>query len=256
VYTPPNNEGLTGCDTRFIRDFPEVRAETSIIEIRIHDRSSTPIQQRRLIAVLISVWVQVRCFQSLCLVSGVSNIAITGRAAQYNPGLGAKICRYGTCSFTTTPRHNSHTLPGPSGCLGLWVSQCYKRGPLLSHHVFRNALSFAFNDSIIGLYTDDVSAPLNNHTGLRRFYKFGLYSHCAYVNETAGLCSKASGLYVFQPYKTITNDMPSNYSDHTNAIIHNTTFSNSILLGGSSHIARRFLLSGVTAALMALIMSV
>ena len=155
-----------------------------------------------------------------------------------------------------SPRHNSSILPGRSGRLRLWVSQYYNFGPLLSHHALRIALSFALPGTILGLYTDDASAPLNAHAGLRRFYKFGLYSHCAYVDETTGLCTKADGLYVFQPYKVITSDMPSNYSDHTNAILHNTTFANSIFLGGSSHVARRFLLSGATIALMALIRSV
>ena len=159
-------------------------------------------------------------------------------------------------TLPSPPRHNSRILPGPSGCHGLRVSRYYNCGPLLSHHIHRIALSFALPDPILGLYTDNASAPLNAQAGLRRVYKFGLYSHCAYVDETAGLCTKANGLYIFQPYKAITSDMPSNYSDHTNAIIHNTTFANSILLGGSSHLARRFLLSGATVALMALIRSV
>ena len=50
--------------------------------------------------------------------------------------------------------------------------------------------------------------------------------------------------------------MPSNYSGYTDTIIRNTTFANSALLGGCSHVARRFLLEGSTVAVMALITSV
>ena len=64
---------------------------------------------------------------SLCLVNGISNIAITDRAAQYHPSLGAAVSHYGTHNFII-PRNNSHRFPGPSGRLGLWVSPCCKRG--------------------------------------------------------------------------------------------------------------------------------
>ena len=120
----------------------------------------------------------------------------------------------------------------------------------------RNALSFVLSDPIVGLYTDNASASLGAHVGLRRFYKFGLFSHCAYADETAGLCAKADSLYLFRPYKVITSDMLSNYSDHTDTIIGNTTFANSLLLGGGSHVARRFLMEGSVVAVMALIASV
>ena len=126
----------------------------------------------------------------------------------------------------------------------------------LSDRGLRNALSFVLSDPIIGLYTDNASAPLGAHAGLRRFYNFGLFSHCAYVDETAGLCAGADSLYLFRPYKVITTDMLSNYSDHTDTIIGNTTFANSVLLGVGSHVARRFLMEGSVVAVVALITSV
>jgi len=115
---------------------------------------------------------------------------------------------------------------------------------------YGNALYAAFSDPILGLYTNNASAPLNVRAGLRQVYKFGLYSHCAYVNETAGLCTSKSPSYEFQPYTVITNDMLSNYSGYTNAIIHNSTFANSASLGASSRAAYGLLL---LAAILAVI---
>jgi len=95
-----------------------------------------------------------------------------------------------------------------------------------------------------GLYTDNASAPLRAGAGLRRAYGFGLYSYCAYVNETAGLCTARTTVYPFQPYMVIAQDVPSNYSNHTNTILHNPTFVNSSSLARSSRAASSLLLLG------------
>jgi len=148
--------------------------------------------------------------------------------------------------------HHSRVCLGPSERLGLWVSQRYGRGPFPSHPSHRNALFSAFSDPILGLYTTNASTPLNVRAGLRQLYKFGLYSHCAYVNATAGLCSNATAAYQFQPYIVITNDMLSNYSGYTDAIIHNATFADSTSLGRSSRSAYYLLLLGSILATISL----
>ena len=163
---------------------------------------------------------------------------------------------YGERRFTAPPPFCSRTHPGSSGCFGLWVSQCYKCGPSLSHPALRNALSTALSDPIVGLYTDNASAPLNAHTGLRRVYKFGLYSHCAYTNKTSGLCTSLTFAYQFQPYAVITSDMRSNYSDITDAIIRNSTFANSLSLGRSSRAAYYLLLFGLILSTISMLTSV
>lgn len=111
----------------------------------------------------------------------------------------------------------------------------------------------AFSDPILGLYTNNASAPLNVRAGLRQLYKFGLYSHCAYVNETAGLCTNTTAAYGFQPYTVINNDMLANYSGYTAAIIHNATFANSDSLGGSSRSAYYLLLLGAIVSIVSLV---
>jgi hypothetical protein len=119
--------------------------------------------------------------------------------------------------------------------------------------IFRNALYAAFLDPILGLYTGNASAPLNARAGLRQLYKFGLYSHCAYINDTAGLCANTTAAYEFQPYTVITNDMLSNYSGYTNAILNNATFADSSSLGGSSRSAYYLLLLGSILATISLV---
>lgn len=114
----------------------------------------------------------------------------------------------------------------------------------------------AFSDPILGLYTNNASAPLNARAGLRQLYKFGLYKHCAYVNETAGLCTNGTAAYGFQPYTVITGDMLSNYSGYTNAIINNATFANSSSLGNNSRSAYYLLLLGAILGVISLVASV
>ena len=149
--------------------------------------------------------------------------------------------------------HRSRIQSGSSERLGLWVSRCHRCSPYLSHLLPRNALYSAFSDPILGLYTNNASAPLNARAGLRQLYKFGLYSHCAYVNKTAGLCSNITAAYQFQPYTVLTGDMLSNYSGYTDAIIHNATFANSSSLGESSRSAYYLLLLGSILATISLV---
>src|SRR5262245_6276682 len=91
-------------------------------------------------------------------------------------------------------------------------------------HLSRQGLEAAFGDPIVGLYTDNASAPLGVRAGLRQVYKFGLYSYCAYVDDKHGKCGNKTAAARFQPYRAITSDMPRNYTQFTDAIILNTTF--------------------------------
>jgi len=121
---------------------------------------------------------------------------------------------------------------------------------------YGNALYAAFSDPILGLYTNNATAPLNVRAGLRQLYRFGLYSHCAYVNETAGICTNTTAAYEFQPYTVITGDMLANYSGYSNAIIHNATFANSSMLGENTRSAYYLLLLGSIVAIVSLVTGV
>ena len=111
-------------------------------------------------------------------------------------------------------------------------------------------------DPIEGLYTTNASAPLGVQAGLRQFYEFGLYSHCAYVNATAGICSNVTAATRFTPYDAITGDMAANYSQETDSILMAFTFRNSAYLGEQSKAAYHLILLATICAALALVTSV
>ncbi|KAF7367252.1 hypothetical protein MSAN_00787100 [Mycena sanguinolenta] len=120
------------------------------------------------------------------------------------------------------------------------------------------ALHKAFIDDIDGLYTPNASAPLEAGEGLRQFYFFGLYSHCAYLNDstttngTAGKCTNTSIRNEFTPYTALTSDMLANYTTVTNFILGETTFANSDSWGHTSRAASAMLLLGTICAAVSL----
>jgi hypothetical protein len=110
---------------------------------------------------------------------------------------------------------------------------------------YGEALGAAFSpDPINDLYTTNASAPLGAQAGLRQFYEFGLYSHCAYVNKTAGICSNTTVASKFLPYDAITSDMVTNYTQATDSFLKGTTFHNSSYLGTESKAAYYLILLG------------
>jgi hypothetical protein len=119
------------------------------------------------------------------------------------------------------------------------------------------ALGAAFNpDPIYGLYTSNASAPLGVQAGLRQLYEFGLYSHCAYVNRTVGICSNTTVASKFLPYDAITSDMSTNYTQATDSFLKGTTFHNSNYLGTQSKAAYYLILLGTICTALTLFSSV
>lgn len=111
-------------------------------------------------------------------------------------------------------------------------------------------------DPVLGLYTDNSSLPLAEHAGLRNYYDFGLYSYCAFVNETHGSCSNHTTAMKLKPYQAFINDVPNNLTGTTNAFIPSSTFADSEYLGDFTRGAYYLLLLGTIATALALITSV
>lgn len=191
------------------------------------------------------------CPFSLLSLLETSHTVIADRPNQH--GFHTPVNLYGKQPLHLHPAITSRIHLGASQRLGLRVSQYYQCGLFPPNSAPRDALHAAFSDPILGLYTNNASAPLNVRAGLRQLYKFGLYSHCAYVNETAGLCTNTTAAYPFQPYTVITGDMLSNYSGYTDAIVHNATFAGSSSLGKSSRSAYYLLLLGSILATISLV---
>lgn len=107
-------------------------------------------------------------------------------------------------------------------------------------------------DPVPGLYTDNSSAPVGENLGLRNLYHWGLYSYCAYVNDTHSTCSKHVTANRLQPYDALLGDIPTNYTGLTVRFIPSTTFTDSQYLGEFSRGAYYLLLLGSIATALAL----
>jgi len=114
-----------------------------------------------------------------------------------------------------------------------------------------------YPDPVDGLYTYNASAPLGVQAGLRQLYEFGLYSHCAYVNATAGTCSNITAARKFLPYEVIVSDMAANYSQDTESILSTSlAFRDDSTLGDQSKAAYYLILLATICTALALVSGV
>ncbi|KNZ79619.1 hypothetical protein J132_08921 [Termitomyces sp. J132] len=116
---------------------------------------------------------------------------------------------------------------------------------------YSSALELSFTDPFSSIYTTNASAPLGVQAGLRYFYDFGLYSYCAYLNNSQGTCSNMTVGNQYRPYDAITSDMAANYSRITQALVQGTAFMDSSSLGSATKAAYWMLLLGTVCALLA-----
>jgi hypothetical protein len=123
---------------------------------------------------------------------------------------------------------------------------------------YGTALSAEFYpDPIVGLYTNDSSAPLGKQAGLRQLYEFGFYAHCAYIDDKHGICSNRSAAAKFRPYEAVVSDMTSQYSGYTDIFIPASTgFRADNSLGTTTQAAYWLILLGTFCAALALITGV
>jgi hypothetical protein len=122
-----------------------------------------------------------------------------------------------------------------------------------SHNAHSQALQVAIGDPVEGLYNTTPSAPVGEQAGLRQLYQFGLYSHCAYVDDKQGACSNSSVAKQWEPYNAVLSDMFQNYSDLTLGFVPNDqTFTNSHYLAEFSRAAYYMLLMGSICAAIAI----
>ncbi|KAF5384698.1 hypothetical protein D9757_006249 [Collybiopsis confluens] len=118
---------------------------------------------------------------------------------------------------------------------------------------FGEALHEAITDPVEDFYTSNSSLPLLEGLGVRQFYNFGLYSHCGYVNESAGICSNETIGYPFKPYDYFVGDMSDSYSIITASIIKGGTFRDSNYLGQSTKAAYWLILLGTIFAALSFV---
>ena len=119
---------------------------------------------------------------------------------------------------------------------------------------FRQALARGLGDPITGLYATNASAPLGNEAGIRQVYKFGLYSYCGYLNDSAGTCTNTTIGNKYLPSNALLADMSLNYSALTVFIINGTSSFENQSLGSHTRSASYLILIGTICAFLALVM--
>jgi hypothetical protein len=117
-------------------------------------------------------------------------------------------------------------------------------------------LAQGLGDPITGLYATNASAPLQKGLGIRQVYKFGLYSYCGYLNNTAGICTNNTVANKYQPYDALLADMSLNYSALTIYIINGTSSFESQFIGAHTRSAYYLILVGTICAFLALVIGV
>ncbi|KAG6837883.1 hypothetical protein H0H93_013036 [Arthromyces matolae] len=116
---------------------------------------------------------------------------------------------------------------------------------------YSSALETSLTDPFNNIYTTNASAPLGVQAGLRYYYDFGLYSYCAYLNDSQGICGNQTIGAQYRPYDAITSDMGANFSKITQALVQDTDFQSSNFLGDATKAAYWMLLLGTLCALLA-----
>ncbi len=127
-------------------------------------------------------------------------------------------------------------------------------GFLIVISFFRQTLAQGLGDPITGLYATNASAPLQEEAGIRQVYKFGLYSYCGYLNNTAGICTNTTVANKYQPYDALLADMASNYSALTIYIINGTSSFENQSIASHTRSAYYLILVGTICAFLALVM--
>ncbi|KAI0004202.1 hypothetical protein BJV74DRAFT_809761 [Russula compacta] len=121
---------------------------------------------------------------------------------------------------------------------------------------YGQTLAKGLGDPITGLYASNASAPLEAQAGIRQAYKFGLYSYCGYLNNTAGICTNTVMADKYQPYNALLADMSLNYSALTIFIINGTSSFESQSIGSHTRSATYLILIGTICAFLAFVIGV
>jgi hypothetical protein len=137
----------------------------------------------------------------------------------------------------------------------IWVRFVVKvKLSTVSSPFLRQTLAKGLGDPITGLYATNASAPLQTEAGIRQLYKWGLYSYCGYLNNTAGTCTNTTIANKYQPYDALLADMSLNYSALTIFIINGTSAFEGQLMATHTHSAYYLILIGTICAFLALVM--
>jgi len=120
---------------------------------------------------------------------------------------------------------------------------------------YGSAILAATKKSADGLY-DTKNDPLGNSTGIRQYYRYGIYRACAYQKDGSGVCTDSSFGYPMDPYADILSDTPSKYKSAFTQIIPSSTFKNDSYNRGMTRVGGLLIFVGSALAALALIFGV
>ncbi|EIN13390.1 hypothetical protein PUNSTDRAFT_58886 [Punctularia strigosozonata HHB-11173 SS5] len=100
------------------------------------------------------------------------------------------------------------------------------------------------------LYASNFTSHIGGHNGLRKSYRWGLYSFCGFLEHNRGSCSSTQAAHKFQPFQATMSDIPAQYQTDTTEIFANFTgfqsFRDSRALGSFTEGAYVMIILGTT----------
>lgn len=88
----------------------------------------------------------------------------------------------------------------------------------LNIEAYGNGLQAASKKGVPGLYNTQNKA-MGNSTGLRQYYRYGLYNACGYQKGGAGTCNSTVFGYPFEPLGNMLADTPKDFKKQTVDVI-------------------------------------
>lgn len=126
----------------------------------------------------------------------------------------------------------------------------------LNIEAYGNGLQSATKKGVPGLY-NTKNSPMGNSTGLRQYYRYGIYNGCGYQKGGSGICNETMFGYPMEPFAQMLSDTPKDFKKQTSDIIpddaaafkdnawnHNSTRAGSLLTFVGSCLALIALITG------------
>jgi len=88
----------------------------------------------------------------------------------------------------------------------------------LNIEAYGNGLKAASKKDVPGLY-NSKNVALGNSTGLRQYYRYGIYNACGYQKGGSGVCNSTIFGYPFEPLNQMLADTPKDFKKQTVDVI-------------------------------------
>ncbi|OWZ66583.1 hypothetical protein AYX15_02212 [Cryptococcus neoformans] len=121
---------------------------------------------------------------------------------------------------------------------------------------YGSGLQGATNASAGGLYDTSGTDLMGTFSGLRQYYRYGMYNACGYQKDGAGICNSSAFAYPMEPFGGIIGDVPRTFRLQTLNLVPSSTFRDDSYNHGMSKAGSGLIFVGSCAAALALIFGV